>query len=281
MAHDPSTSERDSVRVVREQLGDRPPALALILGSGLGSLIDAFDEVRRVPYSEIPHLPTSSVRGHAGVLAAGRLEGVDLIAFAGRFHLYEGHSAHEAAFPVRLAHALGARTLFVSNAAGGIRRSFRPGDLMVIRDQINLTGRSPLTGPQQPDWPRFRHTYDAYDPILAALLLDAGRRARVRVVEGVYAGLAGPSYETPAEIRMLERLGADAVAMSIIHEVIAARALGMRVAGISCITNAAAGVTSAVLDHSDVVRVASRVVSSLGEVLRGVVVDLSRDSAEG
>lgn len=274
-----TTSEQEAARFVRKRVGDRPPLLALILGSGLGGVVDALDDVRRVPYSAIPHLPESSVRGHPGVLASGQLEGVPVLAFAGRFHLYEGHSPRAAAFPVRLAHALGARTLLVSNAAGGIRRTFRPGDLMVIRDQINLMGCSPLSGPQRPDEPRFPDMVDAYDPALAALLLDSGRRARVRVVDGSYAGLPGPSYETPAEIRMLERLGADAVAMSIIHEVIVARALGMRVAGISCITNPAAGITPAPLNHSDVVRVASRVVVDLLCLLRCVAKDLARESA--
>jgi purine-nucleoside phosphorylase len=274
-----TTSEQEAARFVRERVGDRPPLLALILGSGLGGVVDALDDVRRVPYSAIPYLPESSVRGHAGVLASGLLEGVPVLAFAGRLHLYEGHSPQAAAFPVRLAHALGARTLLVSNAAGGIRRTFRPGDLMVIRDQINLMWRSPLSGPQRPDEPRFPDMVDAYDPALAALLLDAGRRARVRVVDGTYAGLPGPAYETPAEIRMLERLGADAVAMSIIHEVIVARALGMRVAGISCITNPAAGITPGPLNHSDVVRVASRVVVDLLSLLRCVAKDLARESA--
>jgi purine-nucleoside phosphorylase len=260
-----------AARVVRERLGDRPPFIALILGSGLGAVADAFDDARRIPYSEIPHLPATRVRGHAGVLVAGTLEGADLLAFAGRFHLYESHSPDAAASLVRLAHALGARTLLVSNAAGGIRRTFRPGDLMVIRDQVNLMWRSPLSGPTRPGEPRFPEMIDAYDPPLAALLVEAARRAAVPVVEGVYAGVPGPSYETPAEIRMLERLGADAVAMSIIPEVIAARSLGMRVAGISCITNPAAGVTAQRLDHSDVVRVASSVVEKLAVVVRGFV----------
>lgn len=270
----PRDDVESAARSVRERIGDRPPLLALVLGSGLGSVVEAFDDARRIPYSEIPHLPAASVRGHAGELVAGTLEGAQLLAFAGRFHLYEGYSPEAAASPVRLAYALGARTLVVSNAAGGIRRTFRPGDLMVIRDQINLMSCSPLTGPARPEEPRFAEMFDAYDPALAALLLESARRAAVPVVEGVYAGVPGPSYETPAEIRMLERLGADAVAMSIIPEVIAARSLGMRVAGISCITNPAAGVTAQRLDHSDVVRVASRVAGDVALVIREVVVGL-------
>lgn len=269
----PLGAVENAARTVRDRIGDRPPLLALILGSGLGGVVDTFDDVRRVPYSDIPHLPlpSASVHGHAGELVAGTLAGAELLAFAGRLHLYEGHSPDAAAFPVRLAHALGARTLLVSNAAGGIRRSFRPGDLMIIRDQINVMWCSPLAGPDRPDEPRFPDMIDVYDPALSAIVLEAARSARVPAVEGIYAGVPGPSYETPAEIRMLERLGADAVAMSIIPEVIAARSLGMRVAGISCITNPAAGVTPARLDHSDVVRVASRVAGDFALVIRGVV----------
>lgn len=262
----------DAACAVRERLGDRPvPILALVLGSGLGGVVDSFEDAVRVPYAGIPHLPEPSVPGHGGELVAGVLDGAELLAFAGRFHLYEGLTADAVAFPVRMAHALGARTLVVSNAAGGIRRTFRPGDLMVIRDQINLMWRSPLTGEQRPDEPRFPEMVDVYDPALAELLVAAAREAALPVVEGVYAGVPGPSYETPAEIRMLERLGADAVAMSIIPEVIAARSLGMRVGGISCITNSAAGVTAHRLDHSDVVRVAGSAVASVREVIRGVV----------
>jgi purine-nucleoside phosphorylase len=267
----PLDAVENAARAVRERIGDRPPRLALILGSGLGRVVEGFDDVRRVPYSDIPHLPSASVHGHAGELVAGTLAGAELLAFAGRLHLYEGHTPGAAAFPVRLAHALGARTLLVSNAAGGIRRTFRPGDLMIIRDQINVMWRSPLAGPVRPDEPRFPDMIYAYDPALAAIVLKAARAAGVPAVEGIYAGVPGPSYETPAEIRMLERLGADAVAMSIIPEVIAARSLGMRVAGISCITNPAAGVTSARLDHADVVRVASRVAGDFSLVIRGMV----------
>jgi purine-nucleoside phosphorylase len=250
---DPFASGPTIARALRERLGDPPPPLlALILGSGLGGVVDSFERARRIPYSEIPGLPPASVHGHAGELVAGVLEGAQIIAFAGRLHLYEGHPAAAAALPVRIAHSLGARTLLVSNAAGGIRRTFRSGDLMVIRDQINLMWRSPLTGPTPPGEPRFPDMTDPYDPALAALVLEAARGAGVPVVEGVYAGVPGPSYETPAEIRMLERFGADAVAMSLIPEVIAARSLGMRVAGISCITNLASGISPHALSHEEV-----------------------------
>jgi purine-nucleoside phosphorylase len=262
----------DAACSVRERLGGRPgPLIALVLGSGLGGVVESFEDAVRVPYAEIPHFPAASVQGHGGELLAGVLDGTALLAFSGRFHLYEGYTAEAVAFPVRLAHALGARTLIVSNAAGGIRRTFRPGDLMVIRDQINLMWRSPLSGEVRPDEPRFPEMVDAYDPMLADIMVASARDATLPVAEGVYAGVPGPSYETPAEIRMLERLGADAVAMSIIPEVIAARSLGMRVGGISCITNHAAGVTAQRLDHSDVVRVAGSAVAGVREIIRGVV----------
>ncbi len=271
----PEEAIADAARSVRERSSDRPaplpaPLLALVLGSGLGGVVDSFADAVRVPYAEIPHFPKASVRGHSGELVAGTLEGAELLAFAGRFHLYEGLAADAVALPVRLAHALGARTLIVANAAGGIRRSFRPGDLMVIRDQINLMLRSPLTGEERSEEPRFPSMVDVYDPALAHLLVESAREAALPVVEGIYAGVPGPSYETPAEIRMLERLGADAVAMSIIQEVIAARSLGMRVGGISCITNPAAGIGGP-LDHSDVVRVAGSLAAGVGELVRGVV----------
>ncbi len=267
----------DAACSVRERFGDRPePLIALVLGSGLGSVVESFEDAARVPYAGIPHFPEVSVQGHGGELVAGVLDGAEILAFAGRFHLYEGYTAEAVAFPVRLAHALGARTLIVSNAAGGIRRTFRPGDLMVIRDQIDLMWRSPLTGAVRADEPRFPEMVDAYDPALADIMVASARDAAVRVAEGVYAGVPGPSYETPAEIRMLERLGADAVAMSIIPEVIAARSLGMRIGGISCITNPAAGVTAQRLNHSDVVRVAGSATVGVRDVIRGVVKALSR-----
>ena len=185
----------------------------------------------------------------------GRLAGRPIVALAGRFHMYEGHDAALAAFPVRVLHALGAPVYFASNAAGGVRRTFRPGDLMVIADHINLMFRSPLAGRLQEGDERFPDMSGPYDPALQALLHEAGREAGVAVQDGVYCGLLGPTYETPAEVRMLERLGADAVGMSTVPEVIVARALGMRVAAVSCITNAAAGMSLAPLHHGEVVEV--------------------------
>ena len=245
--------------IVRERLGVAEPVAAIVLGSGLGGLADRLEQARRIPFAEVPGFPAAEVAGHAGVLLAGTLAGREVLALAGRFHLYEGHAAALAGFPVRLVHALGAPTLVVSNAAGGVRRTFRVGDLMLIHDHLNLMGRNPLVGPVEPGDIRFPDMSAPYDPDLLARLREIATVERIPVVEGVYAGLLGPSYETPAEVRMLERLGADAVGMSTVPEVIVARAIGMRVAGISCITNMACGITAAPLDHTEVLETTARV----------------------
>lgn len=244
---------------VRTRIGARRPTIALILGSGLGSLADELEEPLVVPFAEIPGFPPATVAGHLGRLVAGRLEGREVIALAGRFHIYEGHSADTAALPVRVIAALGARTLFVSNAAGGVNRSFRAGDLMLIHDHINLMWRNPLIGPVRAGEERFPDMSDPYDRALLRILRSCAEQLRLAVVEGVYAGLTGPAYETPAEVRMLERLGADAVGMSTVPEVIAARALGLRVAGVSCISNPAAGLSAVPLSHDDVLETTARV----------------------
>jgi purine-nucleoside phosphorylase len=268
-----------AVDALRARLAGRAPRLALILGSGLGGIVRHIDERVEVPYAELPGFPAPTVIGHSGCAIIGTLDGVDVVAFAGRFHLYEGHSPGTAALPVRVAHAIGARTLFVSNAAGGIRRTFRPGDLMLIHDHINLMWRNPLTGPAHDNELRFPDMSQPYDLDLLALLRDAALDAGVPVVQGVYAAVLGPSYETPAEIRMLERLGADAVGMSTVPEVLAARALGMRVAGISCITNAAAGISATALSHAEVLEVTERVKGRFERVVRGFVGRLKADVA--
>jgi purine-nucleoside phosphorylase len=245
----------EAAAAIRDRIGTEQPVAGLILGSGLAGLADRFEEVRRVGYADIPGFPVPTVLGHPGVLVAGSLAGRPAIALAGRFHMYEGHDATLAALPARVLAALGAEVLFVSNAAGGIRRTFRPGDLMVIADHVNLTGHNPLIGPVEPGDLRFPDMSDPYDRELRAALHRAGRRAGVALVEGVYGWALGPSYETPAEVRMFERLGLDAVGMSTVPEVIAARAMGMRVAGVSCVTNLACGITNDPVDHEDVLAV--------------------------
>ena len=259
---------------VRAALGVERPSAAIILGSGLGGLADRLEDARRVPFAAVPGFPSASVVGHAGVLLAGRLGGREVVALAGRFHMYEGHDASLAAFPVRVLHALGASTLVVSNAAGGVRRTFRAGDLMLIHDHLNLMWRNPLLGPVEPGDVRFPDMSAPYDPALLALLRELSREEGVPVVEGVYAGLLGPTYETPAEVRMLERLGADAVGMSTVPEVIAARAIGMRVAGISCITNMACGIQAGPLDHAEVIETSARVADRFQRLVERLVARL-------
>ena len=249
------TAAAEAARMIRNRIGAEQPVVGLILGSGLAGLTERLDDPVRIEYSEIPGFPVPTVVGHPGVLAAGRLAGRFVVALAGRFHMYEGHDAALAAFPARVIAALGAGTLFVSNASGGIRRTFRPGDLMVIADHVNLTGRNPLFGPVEPGDHRFPDMSDPYDQELRAALHRAGKRSGVALVDGVYGWALGPSYETPAEVRMFERLGLDAVGMSTVPEVIAARAAGMRVAGLSCVTNLACGITTAPVDHNDVLAV--------------------------
>ena len=251
---------RDAAERVRDRLKlDGAPVAAIVLGSGLGGLADRLERPRRVRYGEVPGFPSATVEGHAGMLLAGRLAGREIVAMAGRFHLYEGHPARTAGFPVRVLRALGAPMLVVSNAAGGVNRTFEPGDLMVIADHANLTGMNPLEGPVEEGDLRFPDMSEPYDARLRALLHASAASRAISLREGVYAALLGPAYETPAEVRMLERLGADAVGMSTVPEVIVARALGMRVAGVSCITNMAAGIAREPLSHDEVLATTRRV----------------------
>ncbi len=248
-----------AARALRERIGGSVPALGLVLGSGLGDIADVITKATVVPYAELPGFPSIGVEGHSGRLIAGELEGKLVIALAGRFHLYEGHSPDVAALPVRILNALGVRSLLLSNAAGGIRRTLRSGDLMLIEDHIDLMWRHPLPGAVRPDELRFPDVSAPYDRELLALLRRAALESDLPVIEGVYCGVLGPSYETPAEVRMLERIGADAVGMSTVPEAIVARALGMRVAGVSCVTNPAAGLALAPVSHDDVLETARRV----------------------
>ena len=257
--------------LIGEQLGGCRPRIAIILGSGLGQLAERIERAANIPYADIPGFPTSTVVGHAGRLVAGSMESCDVIALSGRFHLYEGHSAATAGLPVRVAHALGARVLFVSNAAGGVRETLHPGDLMIIDDHINLMWRNPLIGPVVDGDERFPDMSAPYDRELVTILRDAALDAGIPVTEGVYAGLLGPSYETPAEVRMLRWMGADAVGMSTVPEVLTARAIGMRVAGVSCITNHAAGMTNRPLSHHEVLEIGERVQESFERLVRGFV----------
>ena len=263
-----------SASAIRERTDDTAPDVAIILGSGLGGLAAAIDPAVRIPFAEIPGFPSATVVGHAGAVIVGTLEGKRVLALAGRFHMYEGHDAALAAFPVRVMHALGARVLIVSNAAGGIRRTFVPGDLMLIDDHINLMWRSPLAGPVEPGEQRFPDMSRPYDRALGELARAVATNAGIPLTEGTYCGLLGPTYETPAEVRMLDRLGADAVGMSTVPEVTVARALGMRVLGISCITNMACGLSPHPLSHAEVLETTARVAERFQSLVKGIVAEL-------
>lgn len=258
---------------VRAQLG-AIPEVAIVLGSGLGRLAGRLESARRIPYAEIPGFPATSVVGHAGELVAGALGGRPLLAQSGRFHLYEGHAADTVALPVRVMASLGVRTLILTNAAGGIRRTFSRGALMMIADHVNFTFRNPLIGPVLPGEQRFPDMSEPYDAALRSLARDVARQRGIALEEGTYLQLLGPSYETQAEVRMAERLGADAVGMSTAVEVIAARARGMRCLAFSTITNPAAGITGERLSHAEVVEVAARVAGDLESLIEGVIAGL-------
>jgi len=266
---------RDAARraadVIRKRIGDQKPGIGIVLGSGLGGLASDIEDPRKVPFTEIPGFPGATVAGHAGALVSGKLSGRNVVALAGRFHMYEGHPPQLAAFPVRVMHELGAPIYFASNAAGGVSRNLAAGDLMIISDHLNLTGVNPLTGPVEEGDERFPDMSAPYDSGLRDLLRRAAAEAGVEPKEGVYAWLPGPSFETRAEVRMLERLGADAVGMSTVPEVIVARAIGMRVAAMSCIANAASGVTDAPVLHADVLEVTARAARGFQALVREFV----------
>jgi purine-nucleoside phosphorylase len=261
----------EAARAIAGRLRGREPRVAIVLGSGLGHLADEVQQPVRVPYTEIPGFPQPGVAGHKGEIVAGTLEGVSVLVQSGRFHLYEGHPADVAGLPVRVFARLGVRTLILTNAAGGVRPTFRPGTLMLIADHVNLMFRNPLIGPVLEGEERFPDMSAPYDAQLRGLAREAAREAGIALEEGVYVGLLGPSYETPAEIRMLQRLGIDAVGMSTVPEVIVARARGLRCLGFSTITNLAAGISPTALSHQEVLEVGRAVGQALGTIVCGVV----------
>jgi len=259
---------------IRGRLGGRVPEVAIVLGSGLGPLARRLADPVRLPYREIPGFPSTTVVGHDGELVAGSLGGRMVLAQSGRFHLYEGHEPQVVAMPVRVFATLGIRTLLLTNAAGGVRRTFSRGALMMIADHVNLAFRNPLIGAVWSGEERFPDMSDPYDPALRALAREVARERGIRLEEGVYFQFLGPTYETASEVRMAERLGADAVGMSTAVEVIAARARGMRCLAFSTITNPAAGITGERLAHAEVMEVALRVAGDLERLVEGVVARL-------
>ena len=264
-----------AARTIRARIGKATPDTAIILGSGLGGLAQHIDGAVRVPFGDVPGFPSATVVGHAGAIIGGTLGGRRVVALAGRFHMYEGHDARLAAFPTRVLHALGARTLIVSNAAGGVRRTFAPGDLMLIRDHINFMFRNPLVGPAEPHETRFPDMSAPYDAPLSALARSVAAENGIALQEGTYCGLLGPTYETPAEVRMLTVLGADAVGMSTVPEVLVARALGMRVLGLSCITNLACGLSPHPITHAEVIETTSLAAAKFEKLIISILERLS------
>lgn len=248
------------------------PEIAVVLGSGLGAFADELESAMRIPYARIPNFPRSTAVGHAGQLVIGKVFGISVAAMQGRVHLYEGYSPAEVVFPMRALWRFGIRAVILTNAAGGINLSFKQGALVIIRDHINLLGANPLTGLNDDRFgPRFPDMTAAYDKNFRNAALEEARRLQIEIHEGVYAAVPGPSYETPAEIRYLRTIGADLVGMSTVPEVIAARHLGIRVLGISCVTNMAAGIWDQPLSHKEVLETGQRVSGQFVALLRAVI----------
>jgi len=272
---DPLTIVREVAHAARAALGPVEAAVGLVLGSGLGGVAHQIEGARRVSYADLPHLAPSTVAGHQGELVVGHWQGKQVAALAGRVHRYEGHDWNQVTLPIRLLAALGVQVLVVTNAAGAVHTGMQPGDLMLIRDHINLTGGNPLIGPNEPALgPRFPDMTAAYDAVLADLAWRVAKAHGIRLCQGVYCGLVGPSYETPAEVKMLAILGADAVGMSTVAEVIVARHMGLRVLGLSCVTNLGAGLGEGELDHGHVAEVARDATAQMTRLVAGFVAAL-------
>ncbi len=265
-----------ATRVIRARINVEP-RIAIVLGSGLGGFADDFEEAVGVPYDEIPGFVRSTAQGHVGRLVAGKIDSVPVVAMQGRVHYYEGYSFEEVTFPIRTFKLLGIKTLILTNAAGGINVQLTQGALMVISDHLNLMGDNPLRGPNDERFgPRFPDMTAVYSPELQELVVDEAKAAGVEVRRGIYGGLSGPSYETPAEIHLLRNLGADAVGMSTVPEAIVARHMGLEVLGISCITNMAAGISDEPINHEEVMATGDRVRDTFAQLLRRVVGAINR-----
>jgi purine-nucleoside phosphorylase len=248
------------------------PEIGLILGSGLGAIGDQIEDATYFPYNEIPHFPVSTVEGHAGRLVVGTLEGKKVVAMQGRFHYYEGYPMKEVTFPVRVMKLLGVKRLIVTNAAGAVNTSYSPGDLMLIKDHLNLAFDNPLIGRNLSEFgTRFPDMSNAYNPVLRAKVKKIAKSLNIHLQEGVYACMTGPTYETPAEVRMVRTLGADAVGMSTVPEVIVAIHSGIDVIGISCMTNMAAGILDQPLDHSEVMETSARAREKFITLMKNII----------
>lgn len=271
--------EKDQLEKALHFLKDKiglAPELGIILGSGLGSFADLIEEKTVIPYQDIPYFPLSTVEGHAGQWVFGKVDGQSVVVMQGRFHYYEGYSMKEVTFPIRVMQGLGVKGLIVTNAAGGINPDFRPGDLILIKDHINMMGDNPLRGANLSSLgPRFPDLSEGYNLAWRQRALEKMPNYELRPLEGVYAAMSGPNYETPAEIRFLRTIGADMVGMSTVPEVLVANHGGMRVLGISCVTNMAAGILPQKLSHAEVMETADRVTKQFVSFVRGLIKELT------
>jgi len=268
----------EAAQFLREKLADLTPHIAIVLGSGLGAVADAVTSPILVPYGEIPHFPQSTVEGHSGRIVAGLLGGMPVVVMQGRVHYYEGYTPQQVTFPMRVLGTLGVRTAILTNAAGGIRPEYQIGDLVLLSDHINALGFNPLIGPNEPRFGdgvktglRFFDMTQAYSVELRALAHEAARAEGFALREGVYLATSGPSFETPAEIRAFRTLGADLVGMSTVPETIVARHMGLKVLGISCVTNLAAGISATQLSHEEVFEAGSKVQHKLAGLLERLI----------
>ena len=265
-----------AAQFIRKKLAARKhlglPRIAIVLGSGLGDFANDLKDSVAIPYSEIPHFPQSTAIGHAGRLVVGKLGDLTLAAMQGRVHQYEGYDSKQAAFPMRVFSRLGLKAVILTNAAGGINPSYGQGALVLLTDHINLQGTNPLIGPNDDRFgPRFPDLTEAYDKAFRKLALDEAKKLKIKLQEGVYAALSGPSYESPAEIRYLRTIGADLVGMSTVPEVIVARHMGIRVLAISCVTNMAAGLSGETINHEEVLEIGRRVRGTFLSLLTAVM----------
>ncbi|GIN85598.1 purine nucleoside phosphorylase [Heyndrickxia sporothermodurans] len=248
------------------------PKIGLILGSGLGVLANEIENPVKIKYEDIPNFPVSTVEGHEGQLVFGKLSGKEVVAMQGRFHYYEGYPFDQVTYPVRVMKELGVEVLVVTNAAGGVNKDYEPGDLMIIADHINNMGSNPLIGPNDAKFgPRFPDMSEAYDKKLRLIAKDVASSLNIRIQEGVYVGNTGPTYETPAEVRMIRTMGGDAVGMSTVPEVIVARHSGLKVLGISCISNMASGILDQPLTHDEVIETTEKVRTDFLEFVKEIV----------
>jgi purine-nucleoside phosphorylase len=260
-----------AARLIRER-AKANVSVAIVLGSGLGGFADELTDASGIPYDQIPGFARATVEGHAGRLVIGKVGATAIAALQGRFHFYEGYSLEEVTFPIRVLKLLGVKTLILTNASGALNAEYAPGTLMLISDHINLMGVNPLIGANDTRFgPRFPDLTNVYSPELQDIVLQEAREMKLEMRRGIYASLTGPSYETPAEIHMVRALGAQAVGMSTVPEAIVARHMGMKVVGISCITNLAAGVTDHPVDHTQVIATGERIRESFSELLRRVI----------